>query len=260
MAELPGGASFGTCVHGVLEDADLAGDPAAALAEAAVVRLRRSGLDLSAGDLVAGLLPAVQTPLGPLTGGLTLAQIPLVDQLRELDFELPLVGGDTAADRTVRLSQVADLVRTLPAGDPVAPYAGILAGHTVAGERLRGYLAGSIDLVLRVGGRYVIADHKTNRLGAWDEPLTAWHYRPEALDEAMRTDDYPLQALLYCVALHRFLRWRLPDYDPHRHLGGVLYLFLRGMCGPGVEAGVWSWQPPAELVVALSDLLAGGGR
>ena len=41
-----------------------------------------------------------------------------------------------------------------------------------------------------------------------------------------------LQALLYTVALHRYLRWRLPRYDPERHLGGVLYLFLRGMIGP----------------------------
>ena len=75
---------------------------------------------------------------------------------------------------------------------------------------------------------------------------------------------YPLQALLYAVALHRFLRWRLPGYDPERHLGGVLYLFLRGMCGPatpvvdGVPCGVFAWQPPAALVVALSDLLDGG--
>jgi exodeoxyribonuclease V beta subunit len=75
---------------------------------------------------------------------------------------------------------------------------------------------------------------------------------------------YPLQALLYDVALHRFLRWRLPGYDPAEHLGGVLYLFLRGMCGPGVVAadgsvpGVFAWQPPASLVVALSDLLARG--
>ena len=44
---------------------------------------------------------------------------------------------------------------------------------------------------------------------------------------------YPLQALLYSVALHRYLRWRQPGYDPERHLGGVLYLFVRGMCGPG---------------------------
>ena len=45
---------------------------------------------------------------------------------------------------------------------------------------------------------------------------------------------YPLQALLYAVALHRYLRWRQPGYDPDVHLGGVLYLFLRGMSGPGV--------------------------
>ena len=57
---------------------------------------------------------------------------------------------------------------------------------------------------------------------------------------------YPLQALLYSVALHRFLRWRQPGYDPDLHLGGVLYLFLRGMCGPdtpvvdGVPCGVFS--------------------
>ena len=43
-----------------------------------------------------------------------------------------------------------------------------------------------------------------------------------------------------------------------------MYLFLRGMCGPdtpvvdGHPAGVFSWQPPASLVVALSDLLDAG--
>ena len=48
----------------------------------------------------------------------------------------------------------------------------------------------------------------------------------------MATSSYPLQAMLYCVALHRFLRWRQPGYDPEQHLGGVLYLYVRGMCGP----------------------------
>ena len=50
--------------------------------------------------------------------------------------------------------------------------------------------------------------------------------------EAMLHSDYPLQALLYCVVLHRFLRWRQPGYQADEHLGGVLYPFLRGMCGP----------------------------
>ena len=75
--------------------------------------------------------------------------------------------------------------------------------------------------------------------------------------------DYPLQALLYSVALHRYLRWRLPGYRPADHLGGVAYLFVRGMTGPDVQVsdgrphGVFEWAVPPALVVALSDLLDG---
>ena len=88
-------------------------------------------------------------------------------------------------------------------------------------------------------------------------------YRPFGLAAAMAGSDYPLQALLYAVALHRFLRWRQPGYDPEVHLGGVLYLFIRGMCGPdtpienGQRYGVFGWQPPVSLVTAVSDLLGG---
>ena len=70
----------------------------------------------------------------------------------------------------------------------------------------------------------------------------------------MERAHYLLQALLYTVALHRFLRWRLPGYDPERHLAGVLYLFVRGMVGAatpvvdGAPCGVFAWRPPARLV------------
>ena len=80
----------------------------------------------------------------------------------------------------------------------------------------------------------------------------------------MLHSDYPLQALLYSVVLHRFLRWRLPGYQPEGALGGVMYLFLRGMCGPdtpvvdGHPTGVFSWQPPPSLITAMSDLLDEG--
>ena len=77
---------------------------------------------------------------------------------------------------------------------------------------------------------------------------------------------YPLQALLYSVALHRLLRWRQAGYDPDRHLGGIAYLFVRGMAGPttprigDVPCGVFSWRAPAGLVPALSDLLDRGAQ
>jgi exodeoxyribonuclease V beta subunit len=80
----------------------------------------------------------------------------------------------------------------------------------------------------------------------------------------MAKSHYPLQALLYSVALHRYLRWRQPGYDPGQHLGGLLYLYVRGMCGPatplvdGHPCGVFSWRPPVALVEALSTLLDTG--
>ncbi len=265
MAALPSGATFGSLVHAILENADPGADDFAADLENQVrQQLRCWSVDVLPADLATALVPMWDTSLGPLAGGLTLRQIGLRDRLRELDFEFPLAGGevrDTAATLTV--SDVGELLRThLPADDPFAPYADRLRSGSMGGQSLRGYLAGSIDAVLRLPGqRCLVVDYKTNHLGG-----SAADYSPQRLAEAMLHSDYPLQALLYVVVLHRFLRWRLSGYDPERNLGGVLYLFLRGMCGAetpvfdGHPCGVFSWRPPAELVVALSDLLADGRR
>lgn len=256
MADLPTGAKFGTLVHAVLETADpFAGDLATELES----HIRKHSVwwpvDVLAAELAAAMVPMHDTLLGPLADGLTLRQIGLPDRLRELDFEFPLGGG--------QLSGVGRLLAEhLPADDPLAPYADRLIGVALGGQSLRGYLSGSVDVVLRVPGpRYLVVDYKTNWLGDPDGPLTAADYDQPRLAEAMLHSDYPLQALLYSVVLHRFLRWRQPGYDPAQHLGGVLYLFVRGMCGPetpvvdGHPAGVFSWQPPASLITSLSDLL-----
>jgi exodeoxyribonuclease V beta subunit len=189
-----------------------------------------------------------------------------------MDFEFPLAGGDLrSAAPQIRLEDVGRLLREhLPVDDPLASYADRLTDAALGRQPLRGYLSGSIDVVLRIPSgpgptdrRYVVADYKTNWLGEPGRPLTAADYTPARMAEAMLHSDYPLQALLYSVVLHRFLRWRQPGYDPDRHLGGVLYLFLRGMCGAdtpmtdGQPAGVFGWKPPAALVIALSDLLDG---
>jgi exodeoxyribonuclease V beta subunit len=175
-----------------------------------------------------------------------------------------LAGGDVrGAAPDTRLTDVGALLREhLPKDDPLASYAGRLTGVALGGQPLKGYLSGSVDAVLRIGERYVVVDYKTNWLGDPARPLTAADYAQPRLVEAMLHSDYPLQALLYSVVLHRFLRWRLPGYAPEKHLGGVQYLFVRGMCGPdtpvvdGHPAGVFSWQPPASLIAAVSEVLA----
>jgi len=275
MAELPVGATFGSLVHAVLEHADPgADDLRAELLGHIDEQLTWWPVDLDPEVLADALVAVLDTPLGPLMDETTLRRVSTTDRLCELDFELPLSGGDhpvhqARADDEVLLGDIAALLRAhLPEGDPVRAYADALANPLLGGQALRGYLTGSIDVVLRLPSadgepRYVVIDYKTNWLGPTDEPLTADAYRPSALDDAMGHSDYPLQALLYAVVLHRFLRWRQPGYDPARHLGGVAYLYLRGMCGPetprveGEPCGIFTWRPPVALVVALSDLLDG---
>jgi exodeoxyribonuclease V beta subunit len=277
MAALPVGATFGSLVHAVLEHTDpeapahggdLRAEIRAHLAEH-LVWWPVPGVDTEA--LADALVAVCDSPLGELAGERTLRGIPRRDRLAELDFELPLAGGDVRGydAAPVRLGQVAGVLRRhLPPGDPVRSYADQLDRPGLGGQELLGYLTGSIDVVLRVDGRYVVVDYKTNWLGILPAghdgaTLTSDDYAPARLDVAMGHSDYPLQALLYAVVLHRFLRWRLPDYEPDRDLGGVLYLYLRGMCGPdtprvdGRPCGVFAWRPPAALVTELSDLLDG---
>ncbi|GAA4346358.1 UvrD-helicase domain-containing protein [Angustibacter luteus] len=277
MADLVGGATFGTLVHEVLEHLDpvtsrARGDLPDAIV-AGIRQARSARLDDASTQTLADALELVlDTPLGPLAPGRTLGDLEVTDRLAELDFELPLAGGDTSSSAASTGGTLADVTtlldRHLPPDDPFADYGRRLAAAGLGTGRLRGYLAGSIDAVLRIRDehgrpRYVVVDYKTNRLAAVDEPLTTWHYRPDAMAEAMMAAHYPLQLLLYSVALHRFLRWRQPGYDPDEYLGGALYLFVRGMCGPntpvvdGTPTGVLSWRPPSALVLDLSDLLDG---
>ncbi|MDN4172031.1 UvrD-helicase domain-containing protein [Nocardioides sp. SOB77] len=274
MADLPVGATFGSLVHAVLEHADpQAADLRAELLDHAREQLVRWPVPVDPERLADALVAVCDSPLGSVGGTVaptTLRRVPLRDRLREMEFELPLSGGDLAGGGgDARLGDLAPLLRRhLPEGDPVRAYADQLDQAALGAQSLRGYLTGSVDVVLRLRDehgrpRYVVVDYKTNWLGPADEPLTAHAYRPEALDAAMGHSDYPLQALLYAAVLHRFLRWRQPGYDPEVHLGGVLYLYLRGMCGPdtplvdGEPCGVFTWRPPVALVEELSDLLDG---
>ena len=80
----------------------------------------------------------------------------------------------------------------------------------------------------------------------------------------MRRAHYPLQAMLYLVALHRYLRWRLPGLRPGCKPRWRLFTCSSegwlARAFPTVEGGAvgaFAWSPPTGLVTGLSDLLAG---
>lgn len=268
MADLPRGPAFGTLVHAVLEDFD----PAAPDLLAELTRhcehwaMRLPSLGVEPEELAASLLPVVETPLGPVADDLRLRDIPAHDRLPELDFEMPLAGGQhaTAARPGIRLGDIADLLEDhLPADDPLVDYPAHLRAPGLCEQELRGFLTGSIDAVLRVGSpqRFLVVDYKTNWLLPPTDPgpLLLRHHTMPIMAQSMIHAHYPLQALLYSVALHRFLRWRLTDYRPDHSLGGVAYLFVRGMGGEatpvidGARCGVFTWHPPASMIEELSD-------
>ncbi|SIO16682.1 DNA helicase/exodeoxyribonuclease V, beta subunit [Sulfurivirga caldicuralii] len=112
-------------------------------------------------------------------------------------------------------------------------------------QAVRGYMQGYIDLIAEHEGRYYILDYKTNRLPAYD---------PDTLAAAMAEHHYTLQALIYTLAVDAHLRATLPGYDPAQHLGGVRYLFVRGM-RTGEQNGVYRIQfTPDELKNAQNAL------
>lgn len=269
LGPLPGGTQFGSLVHGVLEvvdaasptlDADLASEVARQAA-----RLPVEGLEQKA--LAAGLADVLHTPLDGLADQISLSDVPRHNWLAELDFELAM--GQAGAASTLGDIAAALQDEGLVGDDAFARrYGAHLANSPASTKSLKGFLTGSIDVVLRLGEprsqRHIVCDYKTNRIPvAGGEHLTTLHYTPSAMSTAMVEAHYPLQALLYCVALHRFLRWRLPGYRPEEHLGGVGYLFVRGMAGPqtpvvdSMRCGVFVWKPTAALVVHVSNLLGG---
>jgi exodeoxyribonuclease V beta subunit len=120
-------------------------------------------------------------------------------------------------------------------------------------ERINGLLKGFIDLVAERQGRYYVIDYKSNRLGS-----DAGAYTPDAMRDSILRERYDLQYALYTLALHRQLRARLPGYDYERHVGGVAYLYLRGVDGHG--HGVHGERLPLDLIEAMDRLFAEGAR
>ena len=276
LATFPRGTGPGEALHRVLERLDYGQSPSDPAAQAVIVEeLDRAGLDIAlAESLAEGLERLRLTPFGGPLQGFRLAQLPLAERLNEMNFDLPLAvahepaGG--AATR-VRADGLARCFRDHPGGLFGAPYARELAGLDFAS---RGFLTGSIDLVFRQDERWWVLDWKSNWLGERDaagDPLACGpaHYGLAPMAELMASSHYPLQGHLYLVALHRYLRWRLPGYAPERHLGGYAYVFLRGVpgaipaaetlaAGGGAVPGMLVEQPPLERLLALDTALREG--
>jgi exodeoxyribonuclease V beta subunit len=274
-----GGTAYGTFVHEVFRHLDFRsacardGRTIDALTRDAA---RRATVQDDAALELAGAMPAIlranlaraEVTLPP---EFCLASLEAKDRLDELSFDLALAGGARWKRGTAASTELVSLERVIAAmrGAPdVLPRAWVSdferrvhAGRLAGG--LAGILRGAIDLVFRVAGprghRAFVVDYKTNRLPG--DSLDS--YTREGMRSAMVDGDYLLQALLYTVALHRELRLRMQSYRYDDHVGGFLYLFVRGLgAAPSVAEescrGVYADRFPEALVDAIDEALRGG--
>ncbi|TBV12320.1 exodeoxyribonuclease V subunit beta [Stutzerimonas kirkiae] len=238
LHRFPRGPGPGTFLHGLLE---MAANEGFARLLARPERLRDliarrcqlRGLKQWIEPLHAWLLQLLACPL-PLADGTHASLGQLGQYQAEMEFWF--------AARQVDVRQLDRLVRQheLPG----------LARPALRADTLSGMFKGFIDLVFEHQGRYYVADYKSNWLGDADGA-----YEPHSMQLAMAEHRYDLQYALYLLALHRQLRLRLADYDYDRHIGGALYLFLRG--SRAANHGVHLARPPRSLIEALDRLFQG---
>jgi exodeoxyribonuclease V beta subunit len=237
----PRGPDPGTFLHGLLEwaagqgFADLIRDPRRRDSQVAVYCRRRNWGDW-AGVMQAWLRHLLETPmlLPHDQGAVAMGSLAGDRYQAELEFMLAVHRVDTRIlDETINRFVLPGAAR--PA---------------LTHDHLNGMVKGFIDLVFCHRERYYVLDYKSNHLG---ENRQA--YSTRAMAAAVLEHRYDLQYILYTLALHRLLNARLPDYNYQRHMGGVIYLFLRGVDEKG--QGVYADKPSKALVEALDDYFAG---
>ena len=236
------GTRFGNALHHALEHVDFAawrdrdGHDVTAEQHATLCDALRSQ-DYPESDFDAGvreLAPLIARTLNaPLPEGVRLADVAPASRVAELEFHFTLA--DAAVPALLALLQAH----------------GIAAGRRDFGAwpNLSGLMTGKIDLTYRVDGKVYVIDYKSNRLPAWDAA---------ALAQAMAASEYDLQALLYAVAVHRWLRMRLGSRDAaSQAFGGVRYLFCRGLDAADPARGVAIPTLAPDLIHAVDALLGG---
>ncbi|MCG1040761.1 MULTISPECIES: exodeoxyribonuclease V subunit beta [Burkholderiaceae] len=237
ILRFPRGPAAGDCLHRLMELADLR-DPSSwptaivrALTEQPVHSRELSTERLSA-MMMRLLRDLAHTPL---EADFMLGELDPSRRLTELEFVFPVA--------SLNMRRLATMLEEHG-----------IAGVALDDGVLHGYLKGFIDAVVEFRGRFWIIDWKSNHLG--NSPHA---YRAHALSAAMDTHAYRLQALIYTIALHRYLKVRLPDYDYDTHFGASLYLFLRGVRPDWPGAGIERFRPTRAVVEAFDALFSAGG-
>ncbi|MFA6717184.1 MAG: 3'-5' exonuclease, partial [Victivallaceae bacterium] len=251
LGDFPRGPVAGNCIHALLEkfdfaavkDADWRKDPA--IEQMIKEQLFISGMltgvkgtpefaeseNLRCRQVCDMLENVLTYPFPGNNGIFRLCDLPRECRRPEMQFFFP-------AGKILDSLKMNELIRHLSGHESVLPPV-----------PLRGIVNGFIDLVFESGGRYYIIDWKSNDLGA-----ALSDYNRENMAASMRASYYYLQAAIYLLALHKYLQKRLPAYDFEKHIGGVFYVYARGVKSDLPDTGVYNIRPELKILQMLEDI------
>lgn len=180
-------------------------------------------------------------------GTFCLSELPANAFVPEMRYLMPVTHLDSTKLNALCLDSAAD----------VPQLNGITPALYLESRQVNGFLTGSLDLVCRSGQpgheRYYVIDYKSTFLGSTYAAYSDKQVAASVFDPRNR---YDVQYLIYTAALHRLLKVRLPNYDYAKDIGGVLYLYLRGLrADVSLSPGVFFTKPQQGIVERLDALL-----
>jgi exodeoxyribonuclease V beta subunit len=237
----PKGAGAGSLLHEIFEVLDFTNTDESGTIVAE--KLQEHGFEKKWEQTITGMITRVMNAMLGTADGLTLSRVGMADRLSELEFHFPLQPTTPAMLSAVFAAHGINNCSTQ------------FPEHIekLAFSPVRGFMKGYIDLVFQFNGRFYLIDWKSNHLGNRVEDYTR-----ERMAQEMEERFYLLQSNLYALALHQYLKKRLPGYRYRDHFGGVFYIFLRGVSyNPEDQFGIYRDLPGEALIEALSRELIG---
>ncbi|WP_288260607.1 UvrD-helicase domain-containing protein [uncultured Prochlorococcus sp.] len=229
LSEFPKGNIAGTCLHKIIERFEFRNDNNQELIDLIIEELKFHQIDTSLAFKVKdAILRIINIPFGSQLQNKKLVDIPNDYLLKEVKYDLTL----SYEGRNINSYDISKCFLLDQEYEFGEVYADKINDLQIMNK---GFHSGCIDCVFPVGNnledsKWWVIDWKSNLIsGSDNSDCLPRNYNYENMRNEMIKHHYPLQSHLYLLALHRLLKWRLKNYQPHKNLGGYIYLFLKGL-------------------------------
>ncbi|PLX67686.1 MAG: exodeoxyribonuclease V subunit beta [Denitrovibrio sp.] len=228
----PKGAKAGTFLHECMENIYFENYSKFSVLDTVHEKLEKYSFDQSYAPAVADNLISI---IEKDVAGINLSKLKKGQYIPEMEFHIS-TGKFSSAD-------ISDIFEKSGEDDFAK------AASTLSFSTMQGFMNGFADLIFQQNGKYWVLDWKSNHLGS-----DIHSYSFEKMHAEMLGSHYYMQMHIYILALHMHLKKLIPHYSFDTHIGGGLYLFMRGVNSLGTE-GFYLHSPKGSTIEELEKLV-----